>query len=636
MRVLYAAAAIALMGSPAWAQRADDNAVKSADDAFGTTVGNEDIGLYAPFEVRGFSAIEAGNVRIEGLYFDRQADLTAALAPSSAIKVGISAQGYPLPAPTGVVDNSLVRVGDKRVISLIASVGPFGGRSAEMNAKLPVGETLGIALGAAAVKLAYEGGNSDIEKTASVALDWRPAPGIEVIPFYDYFSVRSAEGQTSIFVGGPYLPPKYKRGRFFGQDWAKGESSGTNYGVYAGADLGGGWAAKAGLFRSVSDVEKGFADLFFNTTPAGEADHVMIADPSQRFASTSGEARLSKTFAAGQTRHTFHLVARARDQRRRYGGSDSVDLGRAVVGVPVDLPEPAFQFGPQSRDRVRQQTAALAYQGQLGHGLEISLGGQRTRYRKTVIEPDGDRQTGRDNAWLYNAAAAWRANDRLAVYGGYTTGLEEGGVAPPNAVNKDFAPPAIRTRQWDAGFRYAITADLRLVAGVFDVRKPYYNVDPAGLYRRLGAERHRGVELSLSGQLLPGLNVVAGTILQRPRVSGEEVDAGRIGKEPIAQAKRISILALDWQVPKVEALSLNANVLSVGARQASADNSLSAPPRTTLDLGARYRFKIAGAPATLRFTVGNVFNQYGFRTSPAGVLTPNAQRRYTLSLAADF
>ena len=39
---------------------------------------------------------------------------------------------------------------------------------------------------------------------------------------------------------------QYKRGRFFGQDWAKGESSGTNYGVYAAADLGRGWNAKAG------------------------------------------------------------------------------------------------------------------------------------------------------------------------------------------------------------------------------------------------------------------------------------------------------------------------------------------------------------------------------------------------------
>ena len=99
MRMAYAALAVALMGTPAWAQRADDNAVKSAEDAFGTSVGNEDIGLYRPVEVRGFSAVDAGNVRLDGLYFDRQTDLSALITPSQTMRVGISAQGYPLPAP---------------------------------------------------------------------------------------------------------------------------------------------------------------------------------------------------------------------------------------------------------------------------------------------------------------------------------------------------------------------------------------------------------------------------------------------------------------------------------------------------------------------------------------------------------
>ena len=57
MRVAYVAVVAVLAGGPAWAQRADDNAVKSAEDAFGTSIGTENIGLYRPVEVRGFSAI---------------------------------------------------------------------------------------------------------------------------------------------------------------------------------------------------------------------------------------------------------------------------------------------------------------------------------------------------------------------------------------------------------------------------------------------------------------------------------------------------------------------------------------------------------------------------------------------------
>jgi iron complex outermembrane receptor protein len=99
---------------PAYAQRTDDNVVTQSDDAFGKTVGDEQIGIYNPDDVRGFSPIDAGNVRIEGLFFDQQAGLT----DRSSIRVGISAQGYPFPAPTGIVDYSLRMPGAKNLVSV--------------------------------------------------------------------------------------------------------------------------------------------------------------------------------------------------------------------------------------------------------------------------------------------------------------------------------------------------------------------------------------------------------------------------------------------------------------------------------------------------------------------------------------
>lgn len=59
------------IATPTWAQRAGESAVDAAEDAFGTRVGNESIGLYGPYNARGFSPVSAGNVRIEGLYFEQ-------------------------------------------------------------------------------------------------------------------------------------------------------------------------------------------------------------------------------------------------------------------------------------------------------------------------------------------------------------------------------------------------------------------------------------------------------------------------------------------------------------------------------------------------------------------------------------
>ncbi|RYG29819.1 MAG: TonB-dependent receptor, partial [Burkholderiales bacterium] len=54
--------------SPAWAQPGKDDALSEADDAFGTNVGLESTGIYTEYETRGFSPLDAGNVRIDGIY----------------------------------------------------------------------------------------------------------------------------------------------------------------------------------------------------------------------------------------------------------------------------------------------------------------------------------------------------------------------------------------------------------------------------------------------------------------------------------------------------------------------------------------------------------------------------------------
>jgi iron complex outermembrane receptor protein len=631
---------IVLLGLPlcAHAQRADDNAVKSADDAFGNSVGNENIGLYSPFEVRGFSAVDAGNVRLDGLYFDRQTDPITLLVPSSTMRVGISAQGYLLPAPTGIVDYQLARAGEKLRVSPVVGYGPFDSLFVDLETEVPiVAGKFGIAGGVSYFEDAFESGTDERGWSVAAAPRWRPSESVEIIPFYSRTTIEDSEAQPLIFVAGPYLPPQIERAHFFSQTWADNASVGENYGAVANVDFGHDWTVNAGIFRSQFAADTSFADLFLDTTPAGFANHVMVADRNQKFASTSGELRVGKRFVVGKRYHALYYSLRGRDQQRRYGGSDFADLGVARIGVRVDLPQPQFEFGPQTHDEVTQWTHAVAYRGRWSEHIEATAGLQKTRYEKEVTEPGAPApQLGKDDPWLYNAGLALYQTDKLAWYASYSTGLEEGGVAPENAANKNAAPPAIRTKQWDAGLRYAITPQLKLVAGVFDIQKPYYGLDDANVFRELGEERHRGIELSLAGEVIEGLNLVLGTVLIEPRVSGEEVANGTIGKVPVGQTERVTIGSAEYQLPWMPSFSVTATVQSVDDRMASSDNQLSIPARSVLDLGARYRFQIGGAPATLRVSFGNVFDKFGWRTNSSEVFVTNAPRRVSITLAADF
>ena len=90
--LIVALAAASLMARPAEAQHADENAVVAASDAFGTSVGVQTIGLYSPTSARGFSPTQAGNLRIEGLYFDQQTETSnTCLFSGSDMRIGIAA-----------------------------------------------------------------------------------------------------------------------------------------------------------------------------------------------------------------------------------------------------------------------------------------------------------------------------------------------------------------------------------------------------------------------------------------------------------------------------------------------------------------------------------------------------------------
>lgn len=126
----------------AHAQRASENAVKQADDAFGTTIGNEKVGIYNGDDVRGFSPIQAGNARIDGLYFDKVGDENDRIQESSRVRVGIAAQGFAFPAPTGIVDYALRTPSDTPGLSILGEGNSFGYNTLQLDGAAPITETL--------------------------------------------------------------------------------------------------------------------------------------------------------------------------------------------------------------------------------------------------------------------------------------------------------------------------------------------------------------------------------------------------------------------------------------------------------------------------------------------------------------
>jgi len=634
----WAAGLLVACSHSAFAQRADENAITTAEDAFGTRVGNEGVGLYDQRNARGFDPQQAGNMRLEGLYFDQQSIFGTRLQRSISMRIGLSAQSYPFPAPTGIADFALIMPADKRVISAaVQHATPVGAKSYSLDISTPFTDTIGLAGG-----VNYQPSTTDWRGvnpffTLAFLARWKPSEDLEVIPFAYYNQAFDAAVQPLIFTAGAYLPPHFDRSVFFGQKWADRRANDRNFGVIARGTPFKNWRLQMGLFRSDQERLDNYVIFFRNTQPNGVANLDIRRDPHHRFASTSGEIRASGVFTEGSYRHTVHLAVRGRDTNRLFGGGQTQSFGTATVGVYQPVIKPVYTYGPRDRDVVTQITPGATYVGQWSNVGEFSVGLQKSFY---------DRKFGRENVapvptssrpWLYNGTVSVTPTRDLAIYAGYTRGIEEFGTAPDNAANAGAPVPAGLTKQIDGGFRYRIMPGLSFLAGVFEVTKPYFDRDPTNTYTSVGNLSHKGIEMSLTGQPLPGLTVVAGSVLLKARVSGSSVDRGLIGKVPPGIPPAIFRLSVQYGPASWGGFSVDTLIDTSTSHYANRANSFRIPSTALLDVGMRYSFTIDDVKANIRAQIRNVMDSYDWTVDGAsGRLYPNAPRRIILRLAADF
>lgn len=632
---------VLLLAAPTAAQTGpvEDNAVVNADDAFGQSVGNERGGLYGADDVRGFSPVEAGNGRIEGLYFAQASGPGGRAISGNMIRVGLSAQGYAFPAPTGIVDYSLYSNFGDLGGRVRLEYGQYGSPIALIDGRLPLGRDAGATF---SINLReqerHEGGkaqNTGFGATVAV----RPWEGAEIIAFASEYSFWDDPAAPVVFPDGGFLPPEFKRRELLSQPWALRENSNQLFGVAAKLPFGE-WQVDAGLFQSGRDQPETYSDLFTRlradgTTPA----RIIVADGNNHDDVTSGELRLTRSMVTGRVAHKLMLSARGRQGERAFGGQQRINLGESTLLVRDIRDRPAFVLGAENIDRVRQGSIGIAWSATTPGRFSLDASITRSTYRKEVDFA----AIGREDVMIRDAPITGSLTGSLfltpdlVLYGGHVRGFEDAVVAPDIAVNQGDAPPALRTRQTDVGLRYALPGGLRLVAGLFAIDKPYFNLDPGQVFRELGSNTNRGAELSLAGQVVPGLNIVAGAVLLDSRISGLLVDAGQIGSRPVGSSRRRIIFDADWRLGGGRSpLSFDISVNSTGSQVGNAGGTLIVPGNDNIDLGLRYRFNVAFADVLLRAQVNNVINAYSWNVSSSGGFQYRPGRHASLALIADF
>lgn len=628
-----------LSGRAAQAQRSSEDAVAEAADAFGMTVGREAIGLYSTSSARGFSPVQAGNLRIDGLYFDEpdnQANLPTRIVRSSAVHVGIAAQGYLFPAPTGVVDYRLRAPGDETVISTLNGYATYGEYYDETDFSVPlVHDTLSVGGGVGYThNSTYDIAASGDEWTAGFIARWQPSSSLVITPFWGMTHHIEYGEKPYVFIDQSGVP-RYRAVSLGAQPWADYSFVGQDFGTTARLSFGEGWLLAAGVFRSLSYMPVTYSPLLQGLTSLNRGDYQISAFPPASAGSTSGEARLAKLFGNDVLRNTLYLRLTARDSSIESGGDSVVDIGPAST-TSVPYARPSFAFSSTTDVQSRQWTPGLAYRGVWRDLAQLTLGVQKVFYQRAVEEPQHPSIYYSTSPWLFSAAASGDISPKLLAYGSYTRGFENIGNAPVNASNANEPVPSELTWQIDTGVRYQIDPKLQFVAGVFEIEKPYFNLDQSNLFRLLGTTSNRGAEFSLTGDLSSRLNVVSGIVLIQPKVQyAPEARPGPSNVVAIGPIPGYMSTYFQYHPDAAPGLILGATIQFTSSRYAVYP-AVDLPAFVNVGADVRYKTTLFGHSASYWLEMYNLGNVYGLTPSASTQLQSLDARRFEFSLVVDI
>jgi iron complex outermembrane receptor protein len=634
-----ALALAALAPARAHAQRADENAVTAADDAFGTKVGSQSIGLYDSEHVRGFSPRAAGNLRIEGLYFDQQTYGTnRCLVVEETVRVGLAAQFFDTPSPTGIANYSLHASGPANGASVVIARGPF------LESRLELDGQRAARSGAASAGLCFHAmSNFDIDLArrshafeAGAVGRWRPAAQVEVLSFWGLTQGNEHDELPTVYINGTERPPDFIEARLPTQRWARWRWNETTAGTLARSTGGGAWSWAGGLFLSTEKNPPNYSDLFDQLSADGTMHHEIDVSPPSYARSTSGEFRLLHRSTADKRQRLWSIALRGRNMTRSFGGDYfhdySADFGPQRLDEWRALPEPQLVFGDGSEDRVRQIGLGLSFEQRWIDRGSLSIGVQKVDYRRSIAAPSATTHE-HSTPTLLNLRFTRNLGPTLVSYAGYTRGLEDSAPAPTNAAVPYATAPATATWQVDAGLRMQRSQSLQLVAGVFEIQKAYFNLDSSGIYRQLGHIRHSGVEASATISGADGFTTVLGGVWLRPSVlpAAGEPDPG--GAAATGTTPLVLDANLDYAPRRWGAWSAGMQLHRLSSRPAG---TASLPAFYVFSLSARYRVELYGRTCLLRLDGYDLNNATDLYVSSAGLAVSEEGRRLALTLTMDF
>lgn len=221
--------------------------------------------------------------------------------------------------------------------------------------------------------------------------------------------------------------------------------------------------------------------------------------------------------------------------------------------------------------------------------LKLLLGGRFDIVSQTIEFADGSESFQQDEAFSPRVGLVYQPTDFLSLYASYSRSfLQSVGTALDNTL---FEPE--RGTQYEAGIK-ADWLDRRLTTTLAFYEITRSNVLTTDLVDpnfsiQTGEQRSRGIELDVTGEILPGWKIAAGYAYTDAEITEDNTFAvgNRLNNVP---EHALSLwTTYEIQTGSLRGLGFGLGIFFVGERQGDLDNSFEVPSYTRTDASVFYR-----------------------------------------------
>jgi iron complex outermembrane recepter protein len=257
----------------------------------------------------------------------------------------------------------------------------------------------------------------------------------------------------------------------------------------------------------------------------------------------------------------------------------------SFLGTPIDLFNPVYsaeileQTTPPSDTTILTDSIGIYLQDQvtITNNLKFLLGGRFDAFEQTDEDLIANTETPQSgDAFSPCLGIVYQPIEPISLYASYARSFSP--TIGRSANNEPFAPG--RGKQYEIGVKADINDNLSATLALYDLTRTNVNSpdpDNPDFEIQTGEQNSQGVELFVSGEILPGWNVIAGYAYTDAKITEDETYQVGNSINGVAENTFNLWTSYELQKGKLKGLGVGVGFFAVGDRQGDLENTFVLP-----------------------------------------------------------